>query len=49
MSGVADEEWKQHYDALINIRVLNKFHFSELNEHMIANDGGKWAGAFISS
>jgi len=27
MADVSDEEWMQHYDALMNLRSLNKFHF----------------------
>jgi len=30
MSNATDGEWEQHYDALMNLRVLNKFHFSVL-------------------
>jgi hypothetical protein len=26
MSAVSDEDWRSHYDALDNLRILNKFH-----------------------
>ena len=27
-----DEEWRNHYDALDNLRVLNKFHYDVLDK-----------------
>ena len=29
-----DEEWRQHYDAIDNLRSLNKFHKNSLEEHL---------------
>lgn len=49
MSCATDAEWEQHYDALINLRVLNKFHFSVLQADLIHSDQGKWASSFILS
>jgi hypothetical protein len=43
MSFAFDEDWKAHYDALMNLRVLNKFHYSELLK-LIDSDCGRWAG-----
>jgi hypothetical protein len=49
MSNASDAEWEQHYDALMNLRVLNRFHFSVLQADLIVADEGKWIGAFIAS
>jgi hypothetical protein len=49
MSNATDAEWEQHYDALMNLRVLNKFHFSVLQADLIVADEGKWMGSFIAS
>lgn len=49
LSVATDVEWEKHYDAIVNLRVLNKFHFSDLCKELIDNDQGKWAGSFIGT
>ena len=49
LSAATDADWEQQYEALGNLRVLNKFHFTLLCEEMIEADDGSWAGGFIST
>lgn len=34
LSSAGDEEWRQHYDALDNLRSLNKFNAAALEAHL---------------
>lgn len=43
-----DADWEQQYDALTNLRVLNKFH-SALMAEVIREDNGQWLAGFVAA
>jgi hypothetical protein len=49
LSSASDAEWEQQYEALGNLRLLNKFHFALLCSQLVNSDQGEWASGFLAT